>query len=162
MGMFVTMDHTCAVVSDLEKALVFWQDTLGWKVALDTELSGPRLSGPRVERLLGLPGVKGRAVLLSPAGKLGTGMMELVEISSPAGKPFPPDEKFNDVGLRLVSLTVSDIDRAYEELQSKGCRFESAPVTFEISGRVVGKACIFREPVDGFSIELMERMGSKT
>jgi catechol 2,3-dioxygenase-like lactoylglutathione lyase family enzyme len=152
--MFTTpIHHVAFVTRDLEKALSFWRDTLGWKVIMDEELAGPE-----IENLIGLSGVKARTVMLQQADKVFTGMIEIIEFSSPPGKPFPADEKFNDIGLRLLSFNVADIDAAYEELKKKGCRFHSPPQRLNLAGFPT-KAAIFREPVDGFQVEIVQYLG---
>ena len=152
MGMFVApVHHMVIIVSDLDKALSFWRDTLGWEV-----ITG--FSPTRSEEASVATGVAGkhRSAVLSQEKGIRTGWVELVEFSSPSGKPFPPDEKFSDVGLRLLSFAVIDIDKAYQELQAKGCRFNSPPQRLELPGGRASKACIFREPVDGIQIEIFQ------
>ena len=152
MAKFMSLDHACVVVSDLEKAVSFWRDTLGWKVVREGQMAGSLM-----DKLIGVPGLKARQAVLVADEDVNTGMMELVEFSPPTSKPFPPDEKFNDVGLRMLSISVDDVDKAYEELKSKGCRFHSPPQPVMITRGVINKVCIFREPVDGLQIEIVQR-----
>ena len=157
MGMFVgPIHHVCVTVSDMEKALSFWRDTLGWEVIMKV----PPRGSDEMNVLIGVPG-RSSSVLLSQANAGFNGMVELIEFSSHSGKPFPSDEKFSDVGLRLLSFVVSDIDVAYEELQAKGCIFHSPPRSMELRGGAVVKACIFREPVDGIQIEIFQYSGDE-
>ena len=155
--MFITpVHHVCITVSDIEKALSFWQDTLGWEVIMEV---GPHGS-EEMNVLIGVPG-KRKSVLLSQANGVFIGMVELIEFSSHSGKPFPSDEKFSDVGLRMISFVVRDIDEAYQELQAKGCRFHSPPISMELRAGAVVKACFFREPVDGVQIEIFQYLGDE-
>ena len=150
--MFVgPIHHLCVTVSDLDKALSFWRDTLGWEVIMEFPLRGSE----EMNVTIGVPG-KNKSFLLSHEKRGFTGMVELIEFASHSGNPFPSDEKFSDVGIRLLSFVVSDIDEAYQELQAKGCRFNSPPQRSELPGGGAVKACIFREPVDGIQIEIFQ------
>lgn len=60
MARFISLDHACVVVSDLEKAVSFWRDSLGWKVVREGEMSGTLM-----DRLIGVPGLKARQVMLA-------------------------------------------------------------------------------------------------
>ena len=146
--------HVSIITGNIEKSLALWKDILGWKVLADSESSGSEL-----DVALGLNGVKKRAVTLCPPGNIYTGMLELVEFSSPKGKPARTDRKMNDVGDCVLAFRVGDCEKAYKELKKKGYKFFGPPVCEEVGGWSF-KAAIFTDPVDNCKIEIIEFQGS--
>jgi len=146
--------HVGITTSNMEESLPFWKDILGWTVLADSESTGSGL-----DAALGLPNVRKRAVMLCPPDKVFTGLFELVEYSSPKGRPARTDDKLNDVGTCVLSFRVDDCDKVYEELKNKGCKFYGAPTIDEVGGWSF-KAAIFSDPVDSLKIEIIEFLSS--
>jgi len=149
--MFVgPLHHADIMTSNMDKAIAFWTDILGWRILSDLEHTGPYVS-----TVYGLPtGAKVRGVMLYPPGDIYYGGLELVEFT-PSGRPLPQDDKPNDLGVRIICFKVRDIEKTYEELKKKGCKFISPPGLAKGKGWAL-KVCVFSDPVDNCKIELVE------
>jgi len=148
--MFMTpIHHAGIVVTNLARSLSFYRDILGWKVLVELDIAGEE-----IEENLGLTGIKGKAVMLQQAEGVVNGMIELLEFSSPRAKPFPPDEKASDIGLRFLSFRVKDIEQNYNKLKERGVKFHSPPQLIKFTSYTI-KACIFRDP-DGVQLEMVQ------
>jgi catechol 2,3-dioxygenase-like lactoylglutathione lyase family enzyme len=135
-------------VSDIERAVAFYEGALGFERAADRVLTEPAY-----RKLLGAPGVAVRNVVL----RLGAETIQLEQHTGNPGRPIPADSRSNDLWFQHFAIVVSDMDRAYERLRRH--RFEpisTAPQTIPESN--VGAAGIraykFRDP-DGHPLELI-------
>jgi catechol 2,3-dioxygenase-like lactoylglutathione lyase family enzyme len=102
---FLGIDHTAIVVSDTEKSLKLYRDTLGLRIA-----GGSESSGPEQERLSSVPGARLRITTLrateGPA-------IELLEYLAPRdGRPYPRDTRGEDLGRWHTLLVTTDADAA--------------------------------------------------
>ncbi len=97
--------HVGVCVSDLERSLAFYRDTLGFR-----EVRRLDVSGDETETLLGLQDVDLQAVFLELDGIT----LELLHYVSPgvrgAGEPRP----MNALGLTHLSLRVPDLEAALQ------------------------------------------------
>jgi catechol 2,3-dioxygenase-like lactoylglutathione lyase family enzyme len=136
--------HTAISTGNLERALAFYRDLLGFEVA--SEFSWP--AGTEVmDKITGLKDSSGRVATL----KAGNAMIELFQYESPPPKQGDPNRPVNEHGITHTCLDVTDIDAEYERLQAAGVRFHCPPQEF---GGVM-KATYARDP-DGNVIELLE------
>lgn len=87
------------IVSDQDKALAFYRDTLGFEVAMDNQM-GPEM----------------RWLTVVPPGA--TTQIALGHVSWAGG---PDKARFGETGISFVS---PDIDATYETLTSRGVRFK--------------------------------------
>jgi glyoxylase I family protein len=133
--------HITLRVSEMERALVFYRDGLGLREIFDV-----RLDGAGLDAVTGTPGSRGRMVgLLVPgAGKV---CIELLGFEHPASAP-PPRGRYT--GYSNISLSVDDLDAAYEACVARGLRPLQRPV------EVGGVRMFFLADPDGTPIELIQ------
>ena len=138
---FRDFSHVTVRVSDMDRALGFYRDGLGLSVIFDV-----RLDGAGLEAVTGAAGARGRMVgLLVP----GTGRVsiELLGFESPKSER-PPVGRFT--GYSNISLSVDDLDAAYDACTARGLRPLQKPVD------VGGVRMFFLADPDGTAIELIE------
>ena len=138
---FRDFSHVTVRVSDMERALTFYRDGLGLRVIFDV-----RLDGEGLEAVTGSAGASGRMVgLLVPgAGRVA---IELLGFEQPKSGP-PPQGRFT--GYSNISLSVDDLDAAYDACAARGLRPLQKPV------EVGGVRMFFLADPDGTPIELIE------
>lgn len=141
--MIKALEHTALSVSNLERALTFYRDILGFKVERILEPAPERDLG----RINGLPGCTARIAHLT----LGPCMLELFEYLNPRGKPIPQDKTQADLGFIHIGLTSTDVKGDYEKLKALGVEFYGEPVEFRPGVWVV----YFQGP-DGETVELRQ------
>ena len=144
------IQHTAISTGDMERALAFYRDLLGFEVLSDTSWEKGSEQTANVERLMELDGVAFRVAML----RLGTSQLELFEFDSPVPTPSDPNRPVCDHGITHICLSVTDIDSEYERLERAGMRFHCPPVDF--GGGTV--ATYGRDP-DGNVVELYELQG---
>ena len=135
--------HTAISTGDLERALHFYRDVLGFELVMDHRWSrGVR----NMDVTMDLRDTAARCVLLRAANAL----LEIFEYESPAPAPGDPDRPLCDHGITHLCLEVDDIDLEYERLSAAGMRFHHPPVQNDGARMTYG-----RDP-DGNAIELIE------
>ncbi|MCS6800440.1 MAG: VOC family protein [Chloroflexota bacterium] len=111
-----------AVVPDLDVALRFWRDGLGYQVLLDFHLQHPAL-----EPLLGIPPTEGfRMALLAKGGE--TARIEL--IAFPPDRPRGVDRTANragTIGLLAWGFRSTDLTADLAAIEAAGGRVDSPP-----------------------------------
>lgn len=135
-------------VSDMDKALAFYEEVLNFEKVSDIEVYGQPY-----EELYGLFGLRFRTVRL----KLGDETIELTDYLTPGGRPIPVDSKSNDLWFQHLAIVVADMDQAYERLRQHGIQMVStAPQTIPASNKAAAgiRAFYFRDP-DGHNLELI-------
>jgi len=95
-------------VSNLDRAVTFYTDVLGFEKASEAEIAGDAY-----EHLSGVFGMRARTAVL----RLGEERIELTEYLAPRGRPMPPDSRGNDRWFQHIAIVVHDLDRAYAELR---------------------------------------------
>ena len=143
------MNHTGFVVTDMERALRFYRDLLGF-----TEDRNLVAEGEFISQLVGYPDTKLHVVYL------GLGDMrhalELLQYLSPVGGTAAPMER-NSAGAAHLGIIVEDLDSIYRELSAKGVSFVSPPaVRVGAEYPWAQKACYLQDP-DGNWLEFVER-----
>lgn len=141
--MITQIRHTGLVVADLEKALHFWRDLLGFKVAKQMEESGPH-----IDAMMGLKDVRvTTSKLTAPDG----GMIELLYFHS-----HPDEARWkgtpHSTGFTHLAMTVTDMDATCEKLGAEGVNF-FAPPQFSPDGAVKVTYC---QGPEGVLLELVE------
>jgi catechol 2,3-dioxygenase-like lactoylglutathione lyase family enzyme len=114
--MITAHNHTGITVSNLERSIDFYMNTLGMKLERQFEVQGPGIA-----TIVGLPGAHLRIAFVY----LGDFRLELIEYAAPQGGKL--DMATNNVGSAHVAFTTDDVDKTYEELKGKGVRFKGAP-----------------------------------
>jgi len=140
------MDHVGIVVDDLAAATEFF-------VELGLELQGEaRVEGRRVDRVVGLDGVRAEiAMLQTPDGH---GRLELAKFHTPSTEGGNRHAPANAPGIRHVTFAVEDIDAVVAGLRARGTELVGELERYEDSYRL----CYVRGP-EGIIIELAERIG---
>ena len=141
-------DHTGITVSNLERALAFWHDALGFEYS-----HGAHQKGKMAEEIIGVRGAELKlAVVKTPSGH----KIELLEYLA------PPDRKKRlylrpcDVGHIHVALVVDDLDLVLKKISASGWKAAGRPQRLK-AGPNVGKRVVYVCDPDGTTIEFMER-----
>ncbi len=112
--------HPAISVPDMEKALAFYRDLLGFDlVALETWEQGTEIA----DRITGLQNSSARVAML----RAGNVFLELFEYRAPPPRPGDPNRPVNDHGITHLCLEVTDIMQEYERLKAAGMRFHCPP-----------------------------------
>ena len=108
--------HACVIVSDMERSLSLYRDTLGMKEVVNIKYDAD-------PAMMDLPGTKPKQhlVLLDA----GNAFVELIHYIEPKGRPN--DRRTCDNGTLHLCFRVDDIRQVYERLKAKGLRFHRAP-----------------------------------
>lgn len=115
---FLGIDHTAIVVSDTERSLNFYRDTLGMKVA-----GGAHNYGTEQEHLNQVFGARLRITALK--AERGPGIEFLEYIAPPGGRDLLPDAKASDLIFWNTQLVVDDLPNQVQALRALGTRFVS-------------------------------------
>jgi catechol 2,3-dioxygenase-like lactoylglutathione lyase family enzyme len=135
--------HTAISTGDLDRALKFYRDLLGFEVAIEFEWpKGTEFA----DSITGLKDSAARTAML----KAGNMMIEIFEYSSPAPQEGDPARPVCDHGITHICVDVVDIEAEYERLKAAGMTFHCPPQDLGIS-----KATYGRDP-DGNVVELQE------
>jgi len=145
--MIERMHHTAISTPDLERALGFYRDLVGFEVVSDQTWEKGTLASAAAERIMALQGVTTRAVML----RLGETLLELFEFDSPTPASSDPERPVCDHGFTHICLQVGDIDAEYERLERAGMRFHCPPQ--RIGPRT---AVTYGRDFDGNVVELLE------
>ena len=143
--MITQIRHTGLVVADLEKALHFWRDLLGFRIEKQMDESGAH-----IDAMMGLNNVLVTTVkMTAPEG----GMIELLYFHSHPDRPSWMGAPYS-TGFTHVAMTVMDLDDAYEKLSNAGAEF-FAPPQYSPDGAV---NVIYCKGPEGVLLELVERL----
>lgn len=141
--MICAIRHTGLVVHNLEQALHFWCDVLGFKVIKQMDEAGPH-----IDAMMGLRDVQvTTAKLAAPDGHL----IELLHFRSHPDLPRWKGTAYS-TGFTHIALTVSDLDRFIEKLTLEGVSFP-APPQLSPDGSV---RVIYAQGPEGVLLELVE------
>lgn len=141
------LDHVSVTVSDLDRSIAFYRDTIGLPF-----LGRGTSDGSDMARLTGFDGARLEWAELDLGGGQ---LLELVRYRSPEGAPL--DQATNRPGSGHVGLSVEDLDAAYARLLTAGAAVRSEPVAIEEDGDWHGVRCLYALDPDGVTIELVER-----
>jgi catechol 2,3-dioxygenase-like lactoylglutathione lyase family enzyme len=140
--LFLGIDHTAIVISDTETSLRFYRDRLGMDVAGESENYGPEQ-----ERLNNVFGARLRITALRAASGPG---IEFLEYLAPRdGRPYPPEEKANDLIHWQTRFLGISADEAAQTLRNTAIELPDGKAGFR-------KAVMLRDP-DGHAIQIVER-----
>jgi catechol 2,3-dioxygenase-like lactoylglutathione lyase family enzyme len=148
--LFLGIDHTAIVVWDTDASIRFYRDILGMYVAGESENYGTEQ-----EHLNNVFGAHLRITPLRAASGPG---IELLDYLAPRdGRPFPADERVNDIVHRQTILVTRSLDNAAHLLQNSHFNFVSSGVVANQTGQLgFSKALVVRDP-DGHAVELEEK-----
>lgn len=148
-GLVSAVDSVTITVSDMDRALDFYEDVLTFERLSDVEVVGEAY-----ERLMGLFGLRMRIVRM----RLGDEFIELMEVLTPKGRPIPIDSRSNDLWFQHVAIITHDMERAFDWLRAHDVTYSSpAPQRLPDWNPDAGgiKAFYFRDP-DGNNLEILQ------
>ncbi len=111
------VDSVGFTVSDMDRSVAFYTDTLNFHIVSDVEVDGDAF-----EHLDGVYGARARVVRL----QLGRETLELTQYYAPVGRPVPDDSRSNDQWFQHVAIIVSDMAKAYGVLRAHNVTFASS------------------------------------
>jgi len=141
-------DHTGITVSNLERALAFWHDVLGFEYS-----HGAHQKGKMAEEITG---VRGAELKLAAVKAPGGHKIELLEYLAPPDRKKHVDLRPCDVGHVHIALTVDDLEAVLNTIAASGWKGAGKPQTLT-SGPNAGKRVVYVRDPDGTTIEFMER-----
>ncbi len=133
--------HTSFTVSNMERSIAFYRDSLGMKVTWDSVQAGVQFKGPVADNVTNCPGTEQRIVFLATVDS----RIELVEYT-PTGKQLL-DNKASDTGSAHVCFKTDDIQELYQKLLANNVRLHCAPQSLDFA-----QVMYFRDP-DGIILE---------
>jgi catechol 2,3-dioxygenase-like lactoylglutathione lyase family enzyme len=137
--LFLGIDHTAIVVGDAETSLKFYRDTLGLRVAGESENYGPEQ-----EHLNNVFGARLRITSIRAASGPG---IEFLEYLAPGdGRPMPADEKANDIVHWQTRLNVADAVGAARAVRGKYAFVSTADVELPDNRLGFRRAVLVRDP----------------
>jgi catechol 2,3-dioxygenase-like lactoylglutathione lyase family enzyme len=143
--MITQIRHTGLVVADLEVALRFWRDLLGFRVEKDLDESGPH-----IDAMMGLKDVRVKTVkMTAPEG----GMIELLHFKSHPDIPEWLGTPYS-TGFTHIAMTVGNLDEVYKKLSAAGAVFPASP-QYSPDGDV---KVIYCKGPEGVLLELVEKL----
>jgi len=147
------IDHITICVNDMDKALNFYQEILGFKKVL-IDYFGV-LAG--MDKVVGKPNVKVRMMLLKSEniGPLGQGLIKLVQFLPPfKAKPVNVEHVWSDIGISEVALNVINMEKILAKMKDNNIEIVLPPQHDTFDNKEVVYAYI-RDP-DGSLVELVE------
>jgi catechol 2,3-dioxygenase-like lactoylglutathione lyase family enzyme len=148
--LFLGIDHTAIVVRDTEQSLHFYRDLLGMTVAGESENYGVEQ-----EHLNNVFGARLHITSLKAASGPG---VEFLEYLAPRdGRPYPPEEKANDLVHWQIRFSGIDAAQAVHALRKSGAPFISSGVV-ELPDARAGfrQSLVVRDP-DGHAVQIAEQ-----
>jgi catechol 2,3-dioxygenase-like lactoylglutathione lyase family enzyme len=133
------------VVADLERALAFYRDGLGFRVVSH----GP--GDPALPALLGLPGATIEEAVL----RLGAEEIALVRFDPP-GAPYPAGSRSDDLWFQHLAIVVSDMAAAYWQLAAQSPCVISTNGPERLPARNGGVTAVKFRDFDGHPLELIQ------
>ena len=141
--MMIDIRHVGLVVQNLEAAIEFWCDILGFKIIRRLEEEGSHL-----DAMLGLPKTKLTTVKMeAPDGNL----LEILKFHSHQDKKSWHGTPFS-TGFTHIAVTVKDLDETYLRLEDAGVSFPAKPQNSP-DGKV---KMIYARGPEGVLIEFVE------
>src|SRR5689334_17672969 len=150
--LFRGIDHTAIVVSDTKASLAFYRDLLGFRVA------GESMNfGTEQEHLNNVQGARLHITSLRAADGPG---IEFLEYLNPRdGRPYPADERANDLVHWQTTVWVPNAGAAAAAVRQGRFRaFSPAPVELPDTALGFQRGLLVRDP-DGHVIQLVEHEG---
>jgi catechol 2,3-dioxygenase-like lactoylglutathione lyase family enzyme len=148
--LFLGIDHTAIVISNTEASLKFYRDRLGMEVAGESENYGPEQ-----ERLNNVFGARLHITALRAVS--GPGIEFLEYLAPQDGRPYPQEEKANDLIHWQTRFLGMSVDEAARTLRNSRSAFISTGAVELPDGKAgFRKAVTVRDP-DGHAVQVVER-----
>lgn len=147
--LFLGIDHTAIVVSDTAQSLRCYRDTLGLRVAGESENYGPEQ-----ERLNNVFGARLRITALR--AQAGPGVEFLEYLTPRDGRAVPADARANDLAHWQTTLLSQDAGAVARGIHGSPCAMLS-PSVVSPTGRALGfaKGLLIRDP-DGHALAVVQ------
>jgi catechol 2,3-dioxygenase-like lactoylglutathione lyase family enzyme len=147
--LFLGIDHTAIVVSDTETSLHFYRDLMGMTVAGESENCG--VEQEHLNNVFGA-----RLHITSLRAAFGPGVEFLEYLAPRDGRPYPPEEKANDLVHWQTRFSVVATSPTAHALRKAGAPFLSSGVV-ELPDAKAGfrKSLVVRDP-DGHAVQIAE------
>ena len=141
------MHHVSVVVSDMNRSLEFYRDTLGMKQEMEFRYDAD-------PEMMDLPGCKPRQHLILLSA--GNAYLELIQYFEPEGRPN--DRRTCDTAAMHLCFQVENMEKVYGELKARGIRFHRTPDLIGEDGEGLANHwyVYFRGPDDEV-LELIQR-----
>jgi glyoxylase I family protein len=144
--MIVGLHHVGLSVPNLEEAITFYKDVLGFTEVFDNSWDGDR---PAADQAIGLEKTSAKMQML----RAGDACIELWEYENPSPASQDPNYSPANHGWAHIALQVTDIFQEYERLTEAGMTFHRPPVTNLGQG---DSAAIYGRDPFGNIVELYE------
>lgn len=139
--------HTVLLVTDFDRSLDFYCNTLGFElISRDEDRRGPFL-----DQMFGMSGVVIKLSLLRAGGEI----IEVIEPVAPAELKAVTDRSDTPRGIARIGWEVNEIEEMVADLKAKGVEFVSDIVDMTVGHYAGGKVVFFRDP-DGILLELQQ------
>jgi len=138
------MRHTGFVVSDLERSLELYRDTLGLR-----EVRRGEIKGEFISKVVNVPDAHLRTAHLQHPD--GGHLLELIQYVAPRGKRN--EHATQDVGTPHLALELEDLEAILPKLKQKGVSVPGEVLTVSEGERKGAKVAYARDP-DGIILEL--------
>ena len=129
--MIVGIHHIAIGVSDIDRALAFYGEVLGFEVLSRSEWDG---DNEAADRVIGLGRTSAKAAML----RAGNAYVELWQYAQPEPADREP-LRACDHGYPHFALQVRDIDAEYRRLVAAGMEFVGEPEDFGHSSAIYGR-----------------------
>ena len=126
------IDHTAISVADLQAALAFYCEVLGFELESQTAWAQ---GAKRIDRLVGLEDSASKVAMV----RLGTSRIEIFEYECPEPRPRDPALRVCDHGITHICLDVTGIYSEYERLGLAGVEFNDEPLDVGTSIAAYGR-----------------------
>lgn len=147
--LFLGIDHTAIVIANTEASLHFYRDILGMQVAGESENYGPEQ-----EHLNNVFGAHLRITALR--AEAGPGIEFLEYLAPTNGRPYPFDERPNDLIHWQTRFVAANLDEAASDLsKARSPLVSSGAVAFHENAVGYRKSILVRDP-DGHAVQLVE------
>ena len=148
--LFLGIDHTAIVISDTDASLRFYRDQLGLTVAGESENFG--IEQERLNNVFGA-----RLHITALRGETGPGIEFLEYLAPRDGRPFPADERANDLIHWQTRVRVASVPLAAEALaKSKAAFVSTGVVELPPAAGPIRQSVVVRDP-DGHPVEIAGR-----
>jgi catechol 2,3-dioxygenase-like lactoylglutathione lyase family enzyme len=148
--LFLGIDHTAIVISDTDASLRFYRGVLGLKVVGESENYGPEQ-----ERLNNVFGARLRITSLH--AQAGPGVEFLEYLAPRDGRPYPPEEKANDLvhwQTRFLGINAAQTEQDLRKFRSPFV--STGVVDLPSATHEYRKSIVVRDP-DGHAVQIAEQ-----
>lgn len=150
--MITSILHVGVTVTDLDRSIAFYRDTLGLK--FQSEMT---MEGETTDKLFRRKNCKARVAYLNGSSHMEAPPVELIQFTSEKAEERPAD--LFATSISEICFRTDDLWREYHRLYDLGVEFLSEPQDFDFTKEGLGKsrAVYFKDP-DGIILELIEAL----